>query len=203
MSASRIIRRTYLALLCAVLLVTFSSTSFAAGLEGHSVSADMQPLVGFCEVMNQLQSPQTVVNPGKEFLGGLYTPNAAGASPEVKAINSFGMELDLFPHSMQLITVQTGIAGFSYNFGPVLRVNVTDLAFDGEYLTGITQTSGGGAYSASLTSPTSIAIDLQSFGPGTQEFQFLTTVPEPHFSIPLIALMLLAARLRFRQPHLR
>jgi len=38
---------------CAVLLVTFSSTSFAAGLEGHSVSADMQPLVGFCEVMNE------------------------------------------------------------------------------------------------------------------------------------------------------
>jgi hypothetical protein len=177
------------ALCAAVVLGVAPACAVAANMNGTSVSADMQSLQGSCAVMNQFASPQVVVDPGTEFTGGQFTPNAGFQPPAVQQINSFGMEVDLFLSSIRIIMqeIPGSIQGYSNNFGPVLRVNVSDLTFVGEYLSGIAQTSGPPVSGALITSSTSVAFDFKDFSARTMEFQLLTTVPEPQTGALLLA----------------
>jgi hypothetical protein len=150
----------------------------SAGLIGTSVSADMQRFSSG-DIITQFTSPQTVVDPGVEF-SGRFTPNAFGQPLAVQQGNSFDMSVDVSAMSLRVMMTQTSIAGAHINFGPSIRVNVTNIDLSGQYLTGITQTSGPAPYAVSLTSPTSIAIDFDDFSERTMDFDLIaTSIPEP------------------------
>jgi hypothetical protein len=107
------------------------------------------------------------------------------------------MDVDVFAYSLRLVMseVPGSITGAHSNFGPVMRVNVGDLFFPGEYLTGITQTSGP-TTSAFLTGPTSVAFDFDDFSARTMDFQLITTVPEPVGACGLLVIPIFIRRRR-------
>lgn len=157
------------------------------------MSASLQPLQGFSEVITQFASPQVVVDPGTEFTGGVFTPNAAGFPLPIQLINSFAMDMDIFASSfgITILKVSGSNDGFESFVGAVLRVNLSDLnPSDGSFISGVSQTGGatGPITSVFVSSPSSVSIDFSSFGantaagplPNTYDFQLQTTaIPEP------------------------
>ena len=191
------IRRTRVVAAALIIFLTASFARAATGgdLLGSSISADIQSL-GPGGPINQLVSPQTVVDPGVEF-SGTFTPNAYGASLPIEQNNSMGMNVDVFATSIRVIMLDGSLTGAHSNFGPTMRLNVTNIHFPGEYVSAINQTSGPAVYGYSITSPYSIAIDFDDFSARTMDFS-LTPAPEPA-SLALVNVALSTAFLSRRR----
>jgi len=171
-------RLRLLAAALVIALIPLASRAATGGdLVGSSISADIQSL-GSGGPITQLVSPQTVVNPGVEFTGGQFTPNAYGYPLSIEQNNSMGMDVDVFATSVRVIMLDGSLTGAHSNFGPTVRLNVTNIHFPGQYVSAINQTAGPAVYGYSITSPYSIAIDFDDFSARTMDFA-LTPAPEP------------------------
>ena len=180
-----------------LLLLILTTPSANGGLVGTSVSADMQGLAGTGGVITQFTSPQTVVDPGVEFTG-TFTPNAGGYPLAIELTNAMGMSVDISAMSLRVMMQNGSITGAHINFGPTIRVEVTNLSFPsappGTSLTGITQTDGPAPYDVLVTSPTSLAIDFNDFSERTMDFDLVTsTVPEPALALVVLFALVLAS----------
>lgn len=177
-----------------------------ATLIGDAVSASIQALQSTAAVITQFASPRIVVDPGVEFLGGSFTPNAGGLPLPTQLINSFGIDLDVFASEFQIIILQVpgSITGSTSFIGPVIRVNLSDLnPSGGAFISGITQIAGPTSpiASISVSSPASVAVDFVAFGtpgagslPNIYRFQLLTSIAEPANVILLgVGLLVLGA----------
>jgi hypothetical protein len=192
--------QVFVGLFCVCVSLGVADESIAAVQPGSTASASLQPLAASCAVITQFTSPQVITDPGVEFTGGQFTPNAAGFPLPVQQVNSFGMDVDILPGGARVTIneIPGSITGFGSNFGPVLRLNLSDLTFSGAYLSGVAPSDVGGSTFASVTSPTSLAIDFSSFGATTYDFQFFTTVPEPA-TLALVALRIAVEACRRRR----
>jgi hypothetical protein len=190
-----------------------------SSLLGTNVSASLQPLNISAGVITQFVSPQIVVDPGVEFTGGLFTPNAALQPLAIQLINSFAIDLDVFASSFRITIshVPGSITGFE-SLTPGLRVVLSDLhPSDGAIISGIGQTAGltQPITSAFVSSASSVSVDFKSFGvplqelPNIYEFQLQTqAVPEPStlvlFAIGIVGCLFLLRQLAVKiiDPHI-
>ncbi|MFN0054555.1 MAG: hypothetical protein ACKV0T_20460 [Planctomycetales bacterium] len=201
-------RKVLFAMSAWTLIACGSSSASAFTLIGDSVVASLHPLWNSGEIITQFASPQVVNNPGTEFTGGLFTPNAAGFDLPTQLINSFAMDIDVFAWGFRITVshVDGSNTGFESFIGPVLRVDLSDLnPSDGATIKGISQTSGRSSpiTSAFVSSPSSVSIDFRAFGvdlagplPNTYDFELHT--PEPSALSALLGVGICAG-CRFRR----
>jgi hypothetical protein len=131
-------RSTVLSTLKSTLCKIFSST-VAAGvvassvqaasvpaLDGRPFTATIEALQGGSAALANFDAATVVAGPGLEFSGAVFTPNSAGAPPEIQRINSIGLSVDLFSATIEVTfeRIVGSISGFHNFFLPSIRVIV-------------------------------------------------------------------------------